>query len=90
MTVWNKTGNSSWTEIKSIFNKTGSSSWTEILGVWVKTASSTWTRVFTRVLVPANTVEPSVTGSQYLHGLLQMEQIAMLVNGKDQHLQAHQ
>jgi len=70
MTVWNKTGNSSWTEIKSIFNKTGSSSWTEILGVWVKTASSTWTRVFTRVLVPANTVEPSVTGSQYLYGTL--------------------
>lgn len=70
MTVWNKTGNSSWTEIKSIFNKTGSSTWTEILGVWVKTASSTWTRVFTRVLVPANTVEPNVTGSEYLYGTL--------------------
>jgi hypothetical protein len=70
MSVWNKTGNGSWTEINSIFNKTGSSSWTEILGVWIKTAASTWTRVFTRVLVPANTVPPNVTGSQYLYGAL--------------------
>jgi len=70
MTVWNKTGNSSFTKITSIFNKTGSTTWTEILGVWVKTASSTWTRVFTRILVPANTVPPSVTGSQYLYGTL--------------------
>lgn len=70
MTVWNKTGNGSWTKITSIFNKTGSSTWTEILGVWVKTASSTWTKVFTRILVPANTVPPSVTGSQYIYGTL--------------------
>jgi hypothetical protein len=70
MTVWNKTGNGSFTKITSIFNKTGSTTWTEILGVWVKTASSTWTRVFTRILVPANTVAPSVTGSQYLYGTL--------------------
>ena len=70
MTVWTKTGNSTWTKINSIFNKTGASSWTELLGVWVKTAASTWTRVFTRVSVPANTVPPSVTGSEYLYGTL--------------------
>ena len=70
MTVWTKTGNSTWTKINSIFNKTGSSSWTELLGVWVKTASSTWTKVFTRVAVPANTVSPLVTGSERLYGTL--------------------
>lgn len=70
MTVWTKTGGSTWTKINSIFNKTGASSWTELLGVWVKTAASTWTRVFTRVSVPANTVAPSVTGSEYLYGTL--------------------
>jgi uncharacterized repeat protein (TIGR02543 family) len=70
MTIWNKTGGSTWTKINSIFVKTGSSSWTELLGVWVKTASSVWTRVFTRLLVPGNTVTPSVTGSEYLYGTL--------------------
>ena len=70
MTVWTKTGNSTWTKINSIFNKTGASSWTELLGVWVKTASSTWTKVFTRVAVPANTVSPLVTGSERLYGTL--------------------
>lgn len=70
MTVWTKTGNSTWTKINSVFNKTGATTWTELLGVWVKTAASTWTRVFTRVSVPANTVPPSVTGSEYLYGTL--------------------
>ena len=70
MTVWTKTGNSTWNKINSIFNKTGASSWTELLGVWVKTASSTWTKVFTRVAVPANTVSPLVTGSERLYGTL--------------------
>lgn len=70
MTIWNKTGNSTWTKINSIFVKTGTSSWTELLGVWVKTAASTWTRVFTRLLVPSNTVAPEVTGSTYLYGTL--------------------
>ena len=70
MTVWTKTGNSTWTKINSIFNKTGATTWTELLGVWVKTAASTWTRVFTRLLVPGNTIAPAVTGSQYLYGTL--------------------
>ena len=70
MTVWNKTGNSAWTKINSIFVKTSASSWTELLGVWVKTAASTWTKVFTRLSVPANTVQPSITGSEYLYGTL--------------------
>ena len=70
MTVWTKTGNSTWTKINSIFNKTGATTWTELLGVWVKTAASTWTRVFTRLLVPANTVAPVITGSEYLYGTL--------------------
>lgn len=70
MTIWNKTGSSAWTKINSIFVKTGASSWTELLGVWVKTASSVWTRVFTRLLVPGNTVPPEVTGSEYLYGTL--------------------
>jgi hypothetical protein len=70
MTVWTKTGNSTWTKINSVFNKTGATTWTELLGVWVKTAASTWTRVFTRVSVPANTVAPAITGSQYLYGTL--------------------
>jgi len=70
MTVWTKTGNSTWTKINSIFNKTGATTWTELLGVWVKTAASTWTRVFTRLSVPANTVAPAITGSQYLYGTL--------------------
>jgi hypothetical protein len=70
MTIWNKTGGSAWTKINSIFVKTGSSSWTELLGVWVKTASSVWTRVFTRLLVPGNTVPPEITGSEYLYGTL--------------------
>jgi hypothetical protein len=70
MTVWTKTGNSTWTKINSIFNKTGATTWTELLGVWVKTASSVWTKVFTRLLVPGNTVLPEVTGSEYLYGTL--------------------
>jgi len=70
MTVWTKTGNSTWTKINSIFNKTGATTWTELLGVWVKTAASTWTRVFTRLSVPANTVAPLITGSEYLYGTL--------------------
>lgn len=70
MTIWIKTGGSTWTKINSIFNKTGATSWTELLGVWVKTAASTWTRVFTRVSVPANTVPPEITGSEYLYGTL--------------------
>ena len=70
MTVWTKTGNSTWTKINSVFNKTGATTWTELLGVWVKTAASTWTRVFTRLLVPGNTIAPEVTGSQYLYGTL--------------------
>jgi len=70
MTVWTKTGNSTWTKINSVFNKTSATTWTELLGVWVKTAASTWTRVFTRVSVPANTVTPAITGSQYLYGTL--------------------
>jgi len=70
MTIWIKTGGSTWTKINSIFNKTGATSWTELLGVWVKTAASTWTRVFTRVSVPANTVQPEITGSGYLYGTL--------------------
>jgi len=70
MSVWNKIGNSTWTKINSIFTKTGSSTWTEIVGVWVKTASSTWTRVFTRLLLPANTVLPEISGSTYLYATL--------------------
>lgn len=70
MTVWTKTGNSTWTKINSVFTKTGATTWTELLGVWVKTAASTWTRVFTRLLVPANTVAPVITGSEYLYGTL--------------------
>jgi hypothetical protein len=70
MTVWNKTGSSTWTKINSIFNKTGSSTWTEIVSVWIKTASNAWTKVFARVAVPANTVAPAVTGSSYLYGTL--------------------
>ena len=70
MTVFNKTGNSTWTKINSIFNKTGSSTWREIVSAWVKTASSTWTQVFIKVAVPANTVLPDVTGSTYLYGTL--------------------
>jgi hypothetical protein len=70
MTVWTKTGNSTWTKINSVFNKTGATTWTELLGVWVKTAASTWTRVFTRLSVPANTVAPAITGSEYLYGTL--------------------
>lgn len=70
MSVWNKTGNSTWTKINSIFNKTGASTWTEIVSVWVKTASSTWTKVFTKLSVPANTVAPEITGSTYLYGTL--------------------
>jgi hypothetical protein len=70
MTVWNKTSNGSWTKINSIFNKTSSGGWTEIRGVWIKTASSIWTRVFTRLLVPANTVKPDVTGTYRLYATL--------------------
>ena len=70
MTVWTKTGNSTWTKINSVFTKTGATTWTELLGVWVKTAASTWTKVFTRLSVPANTVAPEVTGSGYLYGTL--------------------
>ena len=70
MTVWTKTGNSTWTKINSVFNKTGATTWKELLGVWVKTAASTWTRVFTRLLVPGNTVPPEITGSEYLYGTL--------------------
>jgi hypothetical protein len=70
MTVWNKTGSSTWTKINSIFNKTGSSSWTEIISVWVKTASNAWTKVFARVSVPANTVPPAISGSTKLYGTL--------------------
>ena len=70
MTVFTKTGSAAWTKINSIFVKTGSTTWTELLGAWVKTGSTTWTRVFTRILVPANTVPPDVTGSTKLYGTL--------------------
>jgi hypothetical protein len=69
MSVWNKIGTSTWTKINSIFTKT-SGSWTEIIGVWVKTSSNVWTRVFTRLLLPANTVPPAITGSTKLYGTL--------------------
>jgi hypothetical protein len=70
MTIWSKTGSSAWTKINSLFVKTGSTTWTEMLGAWVKTGSTTWTRVFTRILVPANTVLPDITGSTKLYGTL--------------------
>jgi hypothetical protein len=70
MTVWNKTGSTTWTKINSIFNKTGSSSWTEIVSVWIKTASNAWTKVFAKVAVPANTVPPAISGSSKLYGTL--------------------
>ena len=70
MTVWSKTGSSAWTKINSLFVKTGSVTWTEMLGAWVKTSSNTWTRVFTKLLVPANTVLPDITGSTKLYGTL--------------------
>ena len=70
MTVWNKTGNSTWTKINSIFNKTGSSTWTEIVSVWIKTASNAWTKVFAKAAVPANTVPPEISGSAKLYGTL--------------------
>jgi hypothetical protein len=69
MSVWNKIGTSTWTKINSIFTKT-SGSWTEIVGVWVKTSSNAWTRVFTRLLLAANTVPPAITGSTKLYGTL--------------------
>jgi len=69
MSVWNKIGTSTWTKINSIFTKT-SGSWTEIIGVWVKTSSNVWTRVFTRLLLAANTVPPAITGSTKLYGTL--------------------
>jgi hypothetical protein len=70
MSVWNKTGSSAWTQINSLFVKTGSVSWTEMLSAWVKTGSSTWTKVFTKLLVPANTVPPTITGTLYLYETL--------------------
>lgn len=70
MSVWSKTGSSAWTKINSLFVKTGSVTWTEMLGAWVKTGSTTWTRVFTKLLVPANTVLPDITGSTKLYGTL--------------------
>ncbi len=70
MSVWSKTGSSAWTKINSLFVKTGSVTWTEMLGAWVKTGSTTWTRVFTKLLVPANTVLPNITGSTNLYGTL--------------------
>jgi hypothetical protein len=70
MSVWNKTGSAAWTKINSLFVKTGSVTWTEMLGAWVKTGSTTWTRVFTKLLVPANTVLPDITGSTNLYGTL--------------------
>jgi hypothetical protein len=70
MTVWTKNASSAWTKINSIFVKTGSTTWTETLGAWIKTGSNTWTRVFTRILVPANTVLPDITGSTKLYGTL--------------------
>jgi len=70
MTVWNKTGNGSFTKINSIFNKTSSGGWTELLSVWIKTAANVWTKVFTRLLVPGNTVIPDVTGTFYLYSTL--------------------
>ena len=70
MSVWSKTGSSAWSQINSLFVKTGSVTWTEMLGAWVKTGSTTWTRVFTKLLVPANTVLPDITGSTKLYGTL--------------------
>ena len=70
MSVWSKTGSAAWTKINSLFIKTGSVTWTEMLSAWVKTGSSTWTQVFVKLLVPANTVLPDITGSTNLYGTL--------------------
>lgn len=63
-TTWVKTGNATWTNIKSIFVKTTSSFWTEIQSAWVKTGASTWTKVFAGLVkTPSSVTSPYIASS---------------------------